>query len=200
MTIQLEILEKALHYLLDAAIDLNLKTIAISRDSIGEISWPDIRRKIRSIFSGRETKIIILKHEIVIPMEVERIQIIHNHATPVGGHKGVNKTYWRIRWSYYWPNIKADAQLFIQNCRSCQMKKLVRKKTRQPMTLTDTLGRAFDKVSMDIVGPMPTSKLGNNYILNIQDLLIKYSIGVPLQQASSVEVANTKVMTELYKY
>lgn len=68
------------------------------------------------------------------------------------------------------------------------------------MTLTDTLGRAFDKVSMDIVGPMPTSKLGNNYILNIQDLLIKYSIGVPLQQASSVEVANTKVMTELYKY
>lgn len=201
VSIQLEILDEVLHSLLDAAIELNLKTIAISRDNIADISWINIKRKISSIFAGHETKIIILKHEITIPREIERIQIIHdNHATPVGGHKGVNKTYWRIKQRYYWPSIKTDVQHFIQNCRSCQTKKLVRQKTKQPMTLTDTPGRAFDKVSMDIVGPMPTSKLGNNYILTMQDLLTKYSIAVPLQQASSVEVADAFIKNLICKY
>lgn len=42
------------------------------------------------------------------------------------------------------------------------------------MTLTDdTPGRTFDKVSIDIVGPMPTSKAGNNYTSTIQDLLTR---------------------------
>lgn len=112
----------------------------------------------------------------------------------------VNKMYWRIKQKYYWPSLKNDVQYFIQNCCSCQIRKPVRQKTRQPMTLTDTPGRAFDKLSMDIVGLMPTSKLGNNYILIIQDLLTKYSIGVPLQQAPSVEVADAFIKNLICKF
>jgi len=31
------------------------------------------------------------------------------------------------------------------------VQKFIRKKTRQPMTLTDTLGQAFDKIALNIV-------------------------------------------------
>lgn len=88
-------MEEVLHSLLDAAIELNLKTTAIAKSAgRDDISWSDIKRKIRSIFSGHETKIKVLKREIVIPKEIERIQIIHdNHSTPIGDHKEVNKTY-----------------------------------------------------------------------------------------------------------
>ncbi|KAL6419799.1 hypothetical protein ACFW04_011187 [Cataglyphis niger] len=70
------------------------------------------------------------------------------------------------------------------------LKKLVRVKTKQPMVLTDTPDSAFDKVSMDIMGPLPTTRSGNNYILTIQDLLTKYSLALPLKHAGAIDVAD----------
>jgi len=49
--------------------------------------------------------------------------------------------------------MKLEIQKYIQECRNCQLKKLTRTKTRQPIVLTNTPGTAFDKISMDIVGP-----------------------------------------------
>ncbi|KAL6416428.1 hypothetical protein ACFW04_013485 [Cataglyphis niger] len=86
--------------------------------------------------------------------------------------------------------MKAEVQSFIQNCRPCQLKKLVRVKTKQPMVLADTPDSAFDKVSMDIMGPLPTTRSGNSYILTIQDLLSKYSLAVPLKHAGAIDVAD----------
>ena len=42
------------------------------------------------------------------------------------------------------------------------------------MILTDTPETAFDKIAMDIVGPLPITENGNQYILTIQDLLTKF--------------------------
>jgi len=86
--------------------------------------------------------------------------------------------------------MKEDILVFIQNCLGCQRKKLVRVKGKQPMMLTDTPGSAFDKVALDIMGPMPTTAQGNRYILTIQDLLTKYLITVPLANATSIDIAD----------
>ncbi|KAL2732134.1 hypothetical protein V1478_004318 [Vespula squamosa] len=168
---QLEILDEALHSLLDAALELQLETIAISRGPVGGVPWVNIKFKLRSIFSGSQIKILILKNEIIIPKEIERIQIVHeNHTISISGHKGVTKTYARIKQKYFWPKIKTDVQNYIQNCRSCQTKKLVRLKPHQPTTITHTPSEAFDKISLDIVSPLPTIAIENSSILTIQDL------------------------------
>jgi len=54
---------------------------------------------------------------------------------------------------------------------------------------------AFDKVSMDIVGPLPTIESGHSipYILTIQDLLTKYSIAIPFKQATSTGITEAFV-------
>lgn len=57
------------------------------------------------------------------------------------------------------------------------------------MTLTDTPGASFDKVAMDVMGPLPTSMAGNRYILTIQDLLTKYLVLIPLANTTSIDVA-----------
>jgi len=57
------------------------------------------------------------------------------------------------------------------------------------MIITDIPIDAFDKVSMDIVGPLPITRNGNEYILTIQDLLTKHSVAVPLIQTNSEEIA-----------
>lgn len=89
--------------------------------------------------------------------------------------------------------MKRDIQNFIQKCETCQLKKLTRIKTRQPMIIIDTPGTAFDKISLGIVGPLPTSNQGNIYILTIQDLLTKYSVAIPLKEINSIAIADAFV-------
>jgi len=58
------------------------------------------------------------------------------------------------------------------------------------MILTDTPGYAFDKVAMDIVGPLQPTKARHNYILIIQDLLTKFLVAIPLKQTTATHVAD----------
>lgn len=72
----------------------------------------------------------------------------------------------------------------------CKLKKLTRVKTKQPMTITDTPGAGFEKVALDLVGPFPTTEVGNKWILTMQCLLTKFCIGAPLPDATVATVAN----------
>ena len=62
------------------------------------------------------------------------------------------------------------------------------------MVITDTPGVAFEKISMDIVGPLPVTKAGNKCILTIEDNLTKYYLAIPLpnQQTSIITDAFVK--------
>ena len=112
------------------------------------------------------------------------------HNSPIGGHRGVSKTFNRIRQDYYWENLKQDVQRRIQQCIQCQLKKLVRLKTRQPMMITDTPGTVFEKIALDIVGPLPKTKNDNEFILTMQDQLSKFSLAVPLPNALATTIAD----------
>jgi Integrase core domain. len=61
------------------------------------------------------------------------------------------------------------------------------------MILTDTPETAFDKIAMDIVGPLPITENGNQYILTIQDLLTKFSLAIPLRRATAIDTADALV-------
>lgn len=178
--------------LLDVVNELDLPTLSIAKtEKLKEIPWKFVTNELKRIFCDKEITFIICKSLVRIPKESEReALILENHASAVEGHKGVNKIYHRLRHNYFWSNMKKDIQDFINNCRNCQLKKLIRVKTKQPMVLTDTPGSAFDKISMDIMGPLPRSKNQNEYILTMQDLLTKYSIAVPLKRATNLSIAD----------
>ena len=113
-------------------------------------------------------KIIVCNGITQYPTTEQRSQLIEEaHSSALGGHKGVTKTYNRIRQKFFWENIKVDIQKYIQGCLQCQIKKLVRVKTKNRMVITDTPTTAFDKISMDIVGLLPETKSVNLYILTI---------------------------------
>lgn len=49
---------------------------------MGGLSWVNVKSKLRLILLGSQTKILILKNEIIIPKKVKRTWIIHeNHTT-----------------------------------------------------------------------------------------------------------------------
>lgn len=85
--------------------------------------------------------------------------------------------------------MKEDIHNYIQTCSSCQKKKLVRIKTKQPMQITDTPSKVFEKLQIDIVGPLPKTETGNRYILTWQDCLSKYAGGIPLPNVETTTIA-----------
>ena len=58
------------------------------------------------------------------------------------------------------------------------------------MIITDTPGTVFEKIALDIVGPLPKTKNNNEYILTMQDQLSKFSLAVPLQNALAITIAD----------
>ena len=174
---------------------LKLETISIAKtELINNVPWNNIKSQLQIIFIDAPTKLIICNEQIKYPPKDLRSVIISEmHSLPTGGHRGVTKTYSRIKHNYYWENLKSDVQKFIQQCLQCQLKKLVRVKTKQPMVITDTPGSSFDKVAMDIVGPLPKTENGNEYILTLQDQLTKFSMGIPLPNQTSETIAEAFV-------
>ena len=174
---------------------LNLRSISISKTSkIKHIAWEEIKLIFDSVFANSLTKIIVCNGITQYPTKEQRSQLIEKaHASALGGHKGVTKTYNRIRQKFFWENMKVDIQKYIQGCLQCQIKKLVRVKTKNPMVITDTPTTAFEKISMGIVGPLPETKSGNLYILTIQDKFTKYSLAIPLPNHQAGTIADAFV-------
>jgi len=178
--------------LVDVITELQLTSFSIRKtETLDQIPWMYIRNQIRNYLRETPLIITICRSLVRTPENFERIPLIsEHHASSIGGHKGVTKTYNRLRPHFYWNTMKKDIQDFIRKCRQCQLKKLTRIKTKQPMIITDTPSSAFDKVSLDIMGPLPTTSRGNSYILTMQDLLTKYSVAVPLQETTSLAIAD----------
>lgn len=174
----------------------NVKTVRIARtgDGLDKLPWGNIKSHLTKTFPEGYYVTLCL-NQIEIPSVERRLEIIREaHESAVGGHKGIVKTYGRIRQQYYWENMKVEVQNFIKHCILCQRNKLVRVKTRQPMVITDTPQVAFEKIALDIVGPLPVTTSGNKYVLTIQDSLTKYSLAIPLAETTAENIA--KVFAE----
>ena len=66
------------------------------------------------------------------------------------------------------------------------------------MIITDTPGSVFDKIALDIIGPLSVTKKGNEFILTMQDQLSKYCIAVPLPNALASTIADAFIKRFIY--
>uniref|UniRef100_A0A2S2QET3 RNA-directed DNA polymerase n=1 Tax=Sipha flava TaxID=143950 RepID=A0A2S2QET3_9HEMI len=152
-----------------------------------------IRSIIRYIF--RKTDIEILICTEVEYTEEEKLDILKQfHDSRLGGHLGINKTIKKIQKQFKWKGMKTDIKTYIKNCTSCQKNKINNKKIKQPMAITSTSSKPFEKIFLDIVGPLTTTLSGNTYILTMQDDLTKYSLGVPIPDHQANTVAEAFVV------
>ena len=142
-----------------------LDNIKLSIHSLHELSQ---YLKLRSLsiskttFSNPAIKIIVCNGRTQYRTKEQRGHLIEvAHSSTLVGHTGVTETYSRIRQKFFWENMKVDIQKYIQDCLQCQLKKLIRVKTKNPMVITDTPTTAFEKISMDIVGPLPDEVLSS---------------------------------------
>jgi hypothetical protein len=83
--------------------------------------------------------------------------------------------------------------IYIKNCDVCQRNKATRPLTRQELEITDTQPEPWNKIALDIVGPLPLTENNCRYILTCQDNLTKYLIAIPLENQEANTIAEAFV-------
>jgi hypothetical protein len=132
--------------------------------------------------------------------ETKKQTLYEFHDAPVGGHRGMNKTFRAIKSRYTLPNMRRYIEEYVKLCKSCQVNKTLKPKRKAPMEITSTANHPFDKCYLGIVGPLLLSTTGNRYILTFQDDLSKYVVATPISQQDAETVAKVFASEVVLKY
>ncbi|KAJ8246605.1 hypothetical protein GJAV_G00253360, partial [Gymnothorax javanicus] len=126
--------------------------------------------------------------QLVVPQAARDTILTLGHSVPWAGHLGKHKTTARIRQHFHWPGLRRDVAQFCRSCPQCQMTS-ARIPSRAPLQPLPIIGTPFERLGMDIVGPVERSKAGNRYMLVITDYATKYPEVFPLKSIKAKSVA-----------
>jgi len=194
-------LRESLKACLKVCILQNINEILIIKRK--ETAILNLLKEIKSLakeFKSKNVNISILN-------DVHRIddlatqQLILNdfHILPTGGHSGINRMYKNIKKYYIWKNLFKDVENFVNKCDDCQRYKHSIP-FRTPLTLTTTASTAFEKIFLDLIGPLDSDCHGNKYALTIQCDLSKMVEAYPLENKETVTVANAFVKNFILRF
>ena len=126
--------------------------------------------------------------QLVLPTQLRPAVLRLAHDIPMAGHLGRQKTMDRIRQRFYWPKVYHDVKNHCRTCAQCQKSSMkgVRKAPLVPLPIMD---EPFQRIAMDIVGPLPRSSSGKRYILVICDYATRYPEAVALRTIDTNAVA-----------
>ena len=125
------------------------------------------------------------KYRLIIPAAARNNVIKMAHETLA--HIGIKKMCNLFKQNYYWLNMDLDIKLYIASCKYCTERKSSPIKKHSPDSLSS--GYPFEKVSIDITGPLPAASRGERYILGIIDNFSKFPALIPLKTATAENVA-----------
>ena len=112
---------------------------------------------------------------------------------PLAGHLGAEKTRQHILRRFYWPTIFQDVDEY---CRCCVKFQKTNNYKVPPAVLIPlpVITEPFQRIAMDIVGPLPKSRIGSRFILVICDYATtRYPEAIPLQSIDVVHIAEEHI-------
>ena len=124
--------------------------------------------------------------QVVVPKNLQKDVLYHLHNTILSGHLGEKKTREKILQRFYWFGVRNDVITWVRRCDNCKMMKGPAKNQKAPLG-SMTTGAPWDRLSTDILGPLPESNRGNKYIMVVTDYFTKWVeiFALPDQQAET---------------
>ena len=121
---------------------------------------------------------------IVVPQSLREKIVEHLHDK--FGHPGISKTISRVKDRFYWPGLTKFVKLFCKNCHMCAINKDNPAPNNAPLLPIETdMLEPFQKVALDILGPLPESENGSKYLLVLQDYFTKWPEAIALKSVDS---------------
>ncbi|KAL5486579.1 hypothetical protein EMCRGX_G019081, partial [Ephydatia muelleri] len=132
------------------------------------------------------------EEQLVLPKEFRKSVLNLAHSVPTAGHLGKKKTVDRILQRFYWPGVYRDVTSYCKSCAGCQ-KLSGAKVTRAPLVPLPVISVPFERIAMDIVGPLPRSSRGNKYVLVVCDYATRYPEAIAMRSVEAERVAEELV-------
>ncbi|KAG8199259.1 hypothetical protein JTE90_003684 [Oedothorax gibbosus] len=128
--------------------------------------------------------------QLVVPRSRVENVLEELHSSPSGGHFGVMKTTHKVRERFYWDKLKSDVDKWCRTCSTCTARKGPNTRTRGRLQRYN-VGAPFERIAIDVLGPLPQTTNGNKYILVVMDYFTKWpeAYVIPNQEATTVAEA-----------
>lgn len=179
---------------------INIDEICVIKNDDNELFIKDMIKEIkkRELWTG--PRICVLRGVKRIYCDYKKRFIINDyHLLPTSGHSGVRRMVNNIKRRFYWPGIERDVKDFVSKCEKCQKMKYSRNIV-EPLVITTTATSAFDKIFLDLVGPLDRDIDDNKYILTLQCDLSKFVEAYPLKNKESVSIAKALVNNFILRF
>ena len=137
--------------------------------------------------------------KLVVPKVLRNQVLKYYHDLPSAGHLAAEKVVEKVKRNFYWPNMKESIQGYIVRCDECASKKTVKSKSHAPLGCY-LLGEPMERVSMDIMGPLPLTERNNRYILVVIDTFTKFAEAYPLPNQEAKTIAEILVNEFICRY
>ena len=132
----------------------------------------------------------------IVPVDHRRavFQHIHNLA-----HPGIRATRRLLSARFVWRGMASDAAAWCRDCQHCLRGK-VTSQPAAPLQPIPVPRRRFSHVHIDLVGPLPVSADGYNFILTMIDRSTRWLEATPLKNTSATSCADSFVATWVSRF
>lgn len=123
----------------------------------------------------------------ITPKAIQDDVLRNLHDSPTAGHFGVKKTLARVRQRFYWTNMRWSVENWCRRCQKCASREGYPRKLKAKLKLY-ILGSPMERIAIDVLGTLPKTNSGNQYMLIAQDYFKKWpkAYAIPDQQATTV--------------
>ncbi|KAL8440700.1 hypothetical protein Emag_007809 [Eimeria magna] len=119
---------------------------------------------------------------VILPAIFRSRAIQAHHLSYHGGHFGVFKTAARLACRYWWPHLQRDVRAYFRPCPFCIANTDAPRKWKWRNL---PIGAPFELIAIDLFGPLPITRRGNNHILCC-DIWIRYLVSLTSRTAKSL--------------
>ena len=125
--------------------------------------------------------------QLVVPDQLKHEILHYYHDVPSGGYLGTEQTLEKVKLSFYWPGMKDFVKKYCESCDNCAARKPSRTQNKAPLG-SYVVGQPMERVSIDVVGPFPRTRKGNQYILTICDCFTKWIEAFAMKDQESTTI------------
>lgn len=128
-----------------------------------------------------------VRAQVVVPQGMQREVFTGGHEP---AHLGEKRTLSLLRSKFYWVGMHQDVRNWCRSCEKCGRRRGGQKAAKAPLQPSSS-GYPFQRVAIDVFGPLPLTEKGNRYVLTVVDFFTKWPEAIPLpnQQAETVAQA-----------
>ena len=166
--------------------------VAADAEAVNRISWfhPEF---------GCLYKTVKNKSLLFVPKVLQSRIISEAHDAVWSGHMSAQRTLDRIKERFFWVGMDKDVADYVSRCHDCLRSKAPTHPTREEMVPIPAVAPWRDVV-MDVLGPLPTSRRGNKFILVVVDRFTKWPECRAMPNQTAARVAECFLQTVVCRH